>query len=106
MNLRVNHEELNNFYDLSNNESGYLKEKIDFWLEKLEELREIWQGDDSDEFYENAKSYFERLKVIPDFYDIVNDFVIKANKEYRETDKESKKDFEKAVIDEWDDKNV
>ena len=106
MDLRVNHEELNNFYDLSNNESEYLREKIDFWLEKIEELKEIWQGKDADEFYENVRSYFERLKVIPDFYDTVNNFVIKANKEYRQTDEESKKEFQKAVVDEWDDENV
>ena len=106
MDLRVNHEELNNFYDLSNNESEYLREKIEFWLEKIEELKEIWQGKDADEFYENTRNYFERLKVIPEFYDTVNNFVLKANKEYRETDLESKKDFEKAAVDEWDGRNV
>lgn len=99
MNLRVNHEGLNEFYDLSNNESEYLKEKIEFWLEKIEELREIWQGIDADEFYENAKHYFEKMKIIPEFYDSVNDFTIKANRVYKNVDEESKKDFKKAIDD-------
>ncbi len=105
MNLRVNREALNNFYDLSNNESEFLREKIDLWLEKIEELKEIWQGKDASEFYDNTKNYFERLKVIPEFYDTVNNFVIKANKEYKEADMESKKDFQNISKD-WDDKDV
>lgn len=105
MDLRVNHEELKNFYDNSNNESDYLKEKIDFWLKKIEELKVIWQGNAAEEFFQNAESYFERMKLIPEFYDSVNNFVIKANREYKDTDKESKKNFQK-VAKEWDDKNV
>ena len=105
MDLRVNHEELKNFYDNSNNESDYLKEKIGFWLSKIEELKAIWKGKDAEEFFQNAENYFERMKIIPEFYDAVNDFVIKANREYKDTDKESKKNFQKAAK-EWDDKYV
>lgn len=95
MDLRVNHEEINNFYDLSQNESDLIQENINYWLDKIEELRQIWQGKDADEFYENVTSYLNRLKVVPEFYNSVNDFVLDANRQYRKVDQESKKDFEK-----------
>ena len=95
MDLRVNHEEINNFYDLSKNESDLVQENINYWLDKIEELRQIWQGKDSDEFYENVTSYLNRMKIVPEFYNSVNEFVIDANRQYRNVDQESKKDFEK-----------
>ena len=95
MDLRVNHEEINNFYDLSKNESDLVQENINYWLDKIEELRQIWQGKDSDEFYENVTSYLNRMKIVPEFYNSVNEFVIDANRQYRNVDQESKKEFEK-----------
>lgn len=95
MDLRVNHEEINNFYDLSQNESDLIKENINIWIQKIEELKEIWQGTDAEEFYENATNYFKRLNIVPEFYDSLNNFVLEANRKYRETDNESKKEFEK-----------
>lgn len=100
MDLRVNHDELDNFYDLSRNESEFLREEIDVWLEKIEELKTIWQGEDADEFYENVRNYFERMHILPEFYDSVNDFVIGANKEYRNTDLESRDEIQKVVKEE------
>ena len=79
MDLRVNHNELDNFYDLSKNESDFLREEINVWLEKLEELKNVWQGEEADEFYENVKDYFERMHILPEFYYSVNDFVIGEN---------------------------
>lgn len=95
MDLKVNHEELNNFYDLSQNEREFIKEKLSEFLEKIEELHVIWQGTDSDEFYDNVTNYIKRLEIIPNFYDTMNNFVLDANREYRKADSESKKEFEK-----------
>ncbi len=95
MDLRVNHEEINNFFDLSQNESELIKEDINVWLQKIEELKEIWQGTDADEFYENVINYFKRLNIVPEFYDSINNFVLEANRKYREADNEAKKEFEK-----------
>ena len=98
MDLRVNHEELNNFYDLSKNESEFLREEIDYWLLKLDELKDIWKGEDADEFYNNASSYLKRMYVVPEFFDSVNEFVIGANRQYNNIDNESKDEFEKVVV--------
>lgn len=100
MNLRVNHEELDNFYDLSRNESEFLREEIDLWLKKLEELKNVWQGEDADIFYENVTNYFERMHLIPEFYDTVNDFVIEANKQYKKMDLDARNEFNKVIKEE------
>ena len=97
MDLRVNHEELNNFYDFSRNESDFLREEIELWLEKIEELKDVWQGDDANDFYENVTSYFKRMNILPEFYDSVNEFVIGANRKYKEVDYNAKNEFQRAV---------
>ena len=98
MDLRVNHNEINEFCDMTNMESEMMKDVINLWLEKFDELREIWQGDDADKFFDNATSYVKRLNVIPQCYDSLSGFVGSANKEYRDTDIEGKKDFEKDTV--------
>ncbi len=103
MNLRVNHEEINNFYDLSKNESEFIREKIDFWIKKIDELKEIWQGEDADTFYDNATSYLKNMYILPEFYDSIDDFIINANRQYRNTDLLSKKEFQKITdLEEYD----
>ncbi|MBR4260506.1 MAG: hypothetical protein IKQ33_00930 [Clostridia bacterium] len=95
MDLRVNHEEMETFYDQSTNESEFIREKIDFWLKKTEELRKIWKGKEADEYYENVTAYLKRLYVIPEFYNSVNDFILEANKQYKEVDYSAKREFQK-----------
>ena len=95
MDLRVNHEEIDNFYDLSTNESEFVREKIGFWLKEIDDLKKIWKGKEANEFYDNVTSYLKRMYVIPEFYDSVNDFVLEANKQYKNVDLSAKKEFEK-----------
>ncbi len=105
MELKINHNEINRFCDSSDNQSELMREKILFWKDRLKELHEIWQGEDSDIFFENAFSYIERLNVIPTCYDSLSHFVSGASKEYYETDMEGKNQFEKDVMEEDYDKD-
>ena len=98
MDLRVNHNDINDFCDMTDMQSEMMREIIKFWLDKFDELKEIWQGEDADKFFENASSYIKRLTVIPKCYDSLSGFVGSANREYRDTDFESKKVFEKDTI--------
>lgn len=99
MDLKVNHNDINAFYDASNLQSESLQENIKFWLEKLDELEDIWQGEDADAFFDNCTSYLKRLTIIPKCYDSLDSFVLKANKTYRDTDLEGKKKFEREKLD-------
>jgi len=97
MDLIVDHDGINHFYDLSQNESELLRENISSFLKKINDLKEIYQGQDADIFYENVESYFRRLEIIPEFYETVNNFVLEANKRYKNTDRESRQEFIKVA---------
>lgn len=97
MDLKVNHNDINAFYDVSNMQSELLQDNIKVWLEKLDELKEIWQGQDADAFFENCSSYINRLKIIPKCYDSLDSFILKANRTYHETDEEGKKRIEREM---------
>ena len=98
MNLRVNHNEINHICDVSNVQSEQFKENINIWLSKLDELKEIWQGEDADKFFENSISYIKRLSVISNCYDSLGDFVMGANRAYHNTDLEGRKQFERDTV--------
>jgi uncharacterized protein YukE len=94
MDLRVNQTEMNGVCDYSNVQSEQFQENVNFWLTKLDELKEIWQGEDADEFFENATSYIKRLSSIKNCYDSLEDFMMSANRSYRDTDLENSKEFQ------------
>lgn len=95
MNLKVNYEELNHFCNSSKNENDIFKDKISIWINKIEEMKEIWQGEDADEFYENITNYFKKLSLVPLFFDSIGNFVSEASNRYRNDDLESKNEFNK-----------
>ena len=97
MDLIVNHSELNDFCDMSNIQSELMNEQIGIWQDKLSELKEVWQGDDADAFFDNATSYVNRLTIIPECYNSLTEFVSSANKQYHQKDLDSKKEFEKTA---------
>lgn len=97
MDLIIDHDGLNHFYDLSQNESELLRENMQLFLSKINDLKEVYKGKDAEIFYENVESYFKKLEVIPEFYEAVNNFVIEANKRYKNTDRESKREFIKVA---------
>jgi len=98
MELKVNHNEVNTFCDMSEAQSEILSEQIEIWNIKLDELKEVWQGDDADKFFENAGDYVRRLNVIPECYNTLHEFVGKANNEYHNQDMENKREFEKDPV--------
>lgn len=97
MDLIVNHSELNDFCDMSNVQSELMAEQIKVWQDKLDELKDVWQGEDADTFFDNATSYVNRLTIIPECYDSLTEFVGSANKEYHQKDLDNKKEFEKEA---------
>ena len=97
MDLKVNHSGLNDFCDMSDIQSELMNEQIRVWQDKLGALKDVWQGDDADTFFDNAMSYVNRLTIIPECYNSLSEFVGSANKEYHEKDMESKKEFEKEA---------
>lgn len=68
----------------------------------LEELRQIWKGQDADKFFANTREYFEKMKGIPICMRNMGRFVGKANGELIEGDKEFSKELETEVYEEYE----
>lgn len=98
--LKVNHEELRNVKDVMKNNSNLLDEEINVMLNNLEKLRTIWQGDDSDKFYDNAFNYISRMKTITNAMGVMGEFINNMNNNYEENDKQFSKEIEVNVSNE------
>ncbi len=68
----------------------------------LEELRQIWKGQDADKFFANTREYFEQMKGTPICMRNMGRFVGKANGELIEGDKEFSKELETEVYEEYE----
>lgn len=94
MNLKVTHNDLNELCNLSGVNSDLLIEEINIWLKNIDELEQVWTGDDAQEFFDNVRYYLKKLELITNTYNSLGDFIKNANNEYHNVDNEAKKDFE------------
>ncbi len=94
MELKVTHTELDEVYDITENNSELLKEEINYWLNQLSELKNVWSGDDASQFFDNATYFLKKMTSISDTYDCLNNFIRESNNKYRDNDESAKKDFE------------
>lgn len=97
MNLKVNYEELMAIKKDGDIKSNELDKEINFWLEHLEILKNIWQGEDADIFYKRSKCYLERMRVITGCMNTIDSFIDKANNNYKEQEQNTKKELEKEA---------
>ena len=98
--LKVNHEELKNVKDVMKENSNLLNEEITIMLNNLENLRTIWQGDDSDLFYDNAFNYISRMKTITSAMNVMGDFINNMDDNYKKNDEQFSKEIEVNVSNE------
>ena len=97
MNLKVKHNELNNVKKNLNANSEKLNTEIELWLNCIEKLRTIWQGDDANLFCDKAEGYVSRMKVISSSFDTIGNFIKEADDVYLEKDMKLKNNLEKEA---------
>ena len=97
MELKVNHIELNNVSKESENNAELLDEELDKLVNSVNELREIWQGKDSDEYCDRVYSYLKDLRVVPEIYRTIGNFIENTDKNYKDIDEEYSNELKKVV---------
>ena len=93
MEFKVKHNELKQTTDTFLSDSDILSSEIDNMLKYTESLRTIWQGIDSDAFYNNIYNYLNRMKIIPEALNTIGQFVGEVNGLYEEADEDFAKDL-------------
>lgn len=100
MNLKVRHNELNNVKDTIKEDAIKIDEEINYWTNSIEKLKSIWQGEDADVFYTKANTYVQRMKVIPECFRTMSEFMSDANVLYEDVDNSLKDELEKESMNE------
>ncbi len=106
MEFKVNHSELKQTTDVILNDGEALSIEIDNMLKYTESLRNIWQGVDSDTFYNNIYNYLNRMKIIPEALDTIGKFVGEVNGLYEEADEDFAKNLNNEKIRMLGEKNI
>ena len=97
MELKVNHKELNVVAKETGNNAVLLDEEIDKLVGSVNELKEIWQGKDSDEFCDRVDSYLRDLRIVPEIYRTLDDFMENVDKNYKDINEEYSNELKRVV---------
>lgn len=95
--LKVKHNELKNVEQKMLKSSEKMELEINKIKTYLNELSNLWQGVDSEQFCQEVYSYTDRLKEISQFFKETSNFVNKANYAYEESDLSFKNQLEKEA---------
>ena len=93
MKIRVNHGELEKVKEKMNEDTNELQKEIDDILKKIEELKNVWQGEEANIFYIKYINYLNYLKTVPQTYTKLTAFMGKANISYKNADLNLKKEI-------------
>ena len=98
MRIRMNNTKMDTITESYSNYNNELEKEIDNLLIQINNLEEIWQGSDADEFFLKAKSYINYLKVVPSINDNLCNYIKNLNNQIRTLDVEYSNIIKKAVV--------
>ena len=98
MTIKADYQEINNTVLLMDENYNTLNSEIDNILKNLDGLKNLWQGEDADIYYNNAIDYMNNMKSIPEIYKSLSDVIKTMNQNYKELDKDYATSLEKAVV--------
>ena len=75
-----------------------LEYEIKYWITKIEELKDVWQGEDADLFYNSCLSYVKRMTNLVDFYDTIGGFIDDSSNKYNENDESLKHNLSSSRV--------
>ena len=102
MMIKVRPEGLKNVTKNITQDRDNLENEINYWIAKLEELKDVWQGEDADIFYNSCLSYVKRMTSLTDFYDTIGEFIDDSSNKYNENDESLKQNLSssRVIVDE------
>ena len=98
MKLKMNNSEVKKITNLYSTYNSELKNEIDNLLTQINNLEEIWQGSDADEFFLKAKSYINFIKVVPKINESLCNSIENVNDNVATLDTEYSNILKEAVV--------
>ena len=86
MEIVVKHKELNEVAKNMDVNAEKMDVEIDKLLNDINNLSNIWQGKDSNIFCEKVKDYLDNLRDVPYTYRVLDNFIERADRSYKEID--------------------
>ena len=100
--IKAKEEELNVVERTMQKDSEDIDSAIEKIVHELEELREIWKGQDADKFFANSREFFDKLRGVPMCMRNMGRFVAKSNGSLMRGDEEFSKELETEVDEEYE----
>ena len=101
MEIKVNEDELDLVKTTMDKDAQDLASSIESLTQQIEILRGIWQGQDADKFFGNARDYFEKMKSIPNCMANMGRFIDRANGDFNEGDESFSKELMTEVDEQY-----
>ena len=98
MKIKADYKELHNTVLSINENSDILESEIENIISQVDNLKQLWQGDDANAYYKNISDYMNNMKLIPDTYRALLNLIEQMNHNYEEIDKDYVAAIEKAVV--------
>lgn len=98
MKTAVNMDEFDLVIKKIDQNNNLIQDNINGLKNKINELREIWQGEDSDKFINKANYYLDFLNSVPSILNDLNTTMKTTNSNYRKLDEEYAELLKKAVV--------
>jgi WXG100 family type VII secretion target len=98
MKIRINHNEMTNVKEQLFNEAEVLMSEIETIEKNIQELKNVWQGEDANIFYIKINNYLTKMKSIPKTYESMSRFLERANIRYKEADRALKNEIDRVRV--------
>lgn len=86
--VKVDKTELKNVSNDLMKSSDDIKNEINLWKKKIEELKTIWKGKDADIFYSRIDAYLIKLDMLTESSSAISKFINAADEQYIAKDEE------------------
>ncbi len=96
MKMRVNHSGLNSVVKTSLEDCQALFNVIKAMEGEVNNLKNVWQGEEADIFYIKIDNYLEKMKSVPETYNTLAKFMTKANDLYKQADETFANEIDKV----------
>lgn len=97
--IKIKHEELKQVKDVMKKDADLLVSEIDVLISQVERLKTIWQGQDSDVFYNHMMDYTNKMKNIPNAMTRISEYINKVNIRYTDSDRAFSRQLQTEVDD-------
>ncbi len=97
MELKVRYRDMEEVNNETDRNKEALINEINNFRNEANELKNIWQGQDADTFFNHFEYYLTKMDRIPKVYENISEFMKRANTKYEEKDYEFASNIRETV---------